>query len=283
MRISICTLALLGISAFGQSTFMSTSTEMDNHSVTVRLGAPHFGGPTVTGAPYSADRVSEHTQTLADGTHITQNRQTEHLVRDSQGRTRVERPLLQGPMMAANPDASELKLIEIHDPVAGYMYVIDEQNKVAHRFAMPAAPQRIPVKASDTVLAGQVSGGGGGGGTGSASGKMITPVLRPETSKPERLGSENIEGVLAEGTRTTTTWPINSQGNDRPMTDTSETWFSPELRMAVLSKNSSLRTGDNVTKLVNISRAEPDPSLMQPPAGFSIVDEKDSVTMTLKR
>src|SRR5262249_7772644 len=37
----------------------------------------------VPGQPYSADRVSEHSQTLADGTHIQQNREVSREYRDS--------------------------------------------------------------------------------------------------------------------------------------------------------------------------------------------------------
>src|SRR5690349_6070174 len=33
----------------------------------------HFGGKTITGAPYSATVITETTQTLSDGTHITRS------------------------------------------------------------------------------------------------------------------------------------------------------------------------------------------------------------------
>src|SRR5260370_38446495 len=47
------------------------------------------GGKVVTGAQFSAVGVSESTQTLADGNHITRKTQT-NLFRDSQGRFRKE-------------------------------------------------------------------------------------------------------------------------------------------------------------------------------------------------
>jgi len=51
----------------------------------------NFSLQAVVGHPYSADQVSEHVQTLADGTHITQAmQQTTKLYRDSAGRTRTE-------------------------------------------------------------------------------------------------------------------------------------------------------------------------------------------------
>jgi hypothetical protein len=93
----------------------------------------------------------------------------------------------------------------------------------------------------------------------------------PEISN-ENLGSQTIDGLLVEGTRTTTTWAVGSIGNDRPVTTTNERWFSRELGMEVLTKTSDLRTGDATMKLTNISRSEPDASLFQPPAGAEIVD-----------
>jgi hypothetical protein len=52
---------------------------------------PGLPGGAVTGAPYSAEEVTEHVQTLADGTHITQPSPKTIFYRDSLGRTRIER------------------------------------------------------------------------------------------------------------------------------------------------------------------------------------------------
>ena len=91
--------------------------------------------------------------------------------------------------------------------------------------------------------------------------------------KRENLGSQLIENVMADGTRTTQMWPAGSQGNDRPFETTSETWFSPELKLMVLNKHFDPRSGESTTKLININRAEPAASLFQPPADYKILDE----------
>jgi hypothetical protein len=70
-------------------------------------------GPTVTGAPYSGEEVSENVKTLADGTRLTQKMMARKVWRDAEGRTRTERPLGMGPNQAAMP-----LIIEITDPVA---------------------------------------------------------------------------------------------------------------------------------------------------------------------
>jgi hypothetical protein len=99
----------------------------------------------------------------------------------------------------------------------------------------------------------------------------------------ESLGSQLIEGVVVEGKKTTTTIQVGMQGNDRPMTSTSETWFSPELRMTVLSKSTSPTSGENTMKLINISRAEPDPALFQVPPDYKVVDEQGPFTVEFTR
>ncbi len=191
-----------------------------------------------------------------------------------------------GIVLGAHPP-EDFRLTEMSDPVAGLAYVLDDQNKVAHRITMmprQPGPPRI------SVGAGAGSGGGSsvpGGAEGLGAGGALPRVRADNPTQPqhtmEKLESKNIEGVIAEGTRNTTTWPVGSQGNDRPIVQTNETWRSAELKETVLSRNVDPRSGESVTKLINISRAEPDPALFQPPAGYTIVDEKDSFTITLKR
>jgi hypothetical protein len=44
--------------------------------------------------------------------------------------------------------------------------------------------------------------------------------------------------------------------------------------MPVLTTTSDPRRGENTMKFTNISRAEPDPSLFQPPDGYEILDQQ---------
>jgi hypothetical protein len=209
----------------------------------------------VTGAAYSAHQVSEHTRALADGGHVGSS-VTERQYRDFQGRTRTERPL------GTEQREGWLTIVEVRDPVAGFGYVLDDQNRIAHRFTMgPPPTKKIDV-----------------------SGRLVTPgaASQPHGST-ENLGSQSMEGLVVEGVRFTRIYPIGSQDNDRPLTETVEVWTSAELHLEVLAKTTSARNGETVRRLTNINRAEPDPSLFQPPADYAIVDEKDLFTMTLKK
>lgn len=259
---------------------------------------PGLPGGAVTGAPYSGEEVTERVQTLADGTHITQPPQKTVFYRDSQGRTRIERTisLPPGASIAAAP-----RIIEISDPVSGARYTLDPRSRTARKLSFPSAPpppppgttvtsQRLAVQAATPLFSpslpdSQPQSPPTPSGTTVTSQRLAvqaaTPAMppflpdsqakRPEFSR-ESLGTQTIEGVLAEGSRTTVTYPIGAVGNDRPITTVSETWTSPELKTVVLSKNSDPRNGDSTTRLTNISRLEPDPSLFEIPSDYEIVD-----------
>ena len=94
----------------------------------------------------------------------------------------------------------------------------------------------------------------------------------PDFASVETLPSQMIEGVKAEGKRTTTRIPAGAIGNDQDIFITSEVWFSPELQTVVLMKRNDPRVGESVMSLSNIQRNEPDPSLFQVPAGYTVRD-----------
>ena len=71
------------------------------------------------------------------------------------------------------------------------------------------------------------------------------------------------------GTSQYQTWAAGSQGNDRPFQVVNETWFSPDLKEMVLSKTIDPRSGENTTKLINISRNEPSAGPVYPARGLS--------------
>jgi hypothetical protein len=92
-------------------------------------------------------------------------------------------------------------------------------------------------------------------------------------TKTDDLGTQNIEGVICEGTRHVTTIPTGSIGNERPIEITYERWYSKDLGMVVSSKHSDPRFGEQTYTLKNIVRAEPDPSLFTVPREFKFMNE----------
>jgi hypothetical protein len=100
-------------------------------------------------------------------------------------------------------------------------------------------------------------------------GKEVEPTRRLES-----LGVQTFEGVQADVTRLTLTIPAGAEGNDGPLEIVSERWFSPELQIVVMARQSDPRVGEMVYRLTNIARSEPVRSLFEAPADFKLVEEK---------
>ena len=205
-----------------------------------------FGRNTVTGAPFSASFSQQTTQTLGDGNHI-QRTTTGTIARDGNGRTHQDLTLPAiGPWATSGTTPPHVVLIT--DPVAGMDYVLQTDRKILREF--PAPPS-----------------GKGGKGTG---GPPPFAQERQNESTTVSLGTQMVNGVSAQGTRTTRTIPAGAFGNEKPIVITVERWYSPDLQMNVLIKRSDPRTGDNVFQLTNIVRSEPEASLFQVPSDYTV-------------
>ena len=117
--------------------------------------------------------------------------------------------------------------------------------------------------------------------------RTTTPGHAPEGErvKPvkESLGKQMIEGVEAEGTRTTLTFPAGMMGNERPLNIVSERWYSPELQTVVLTKHSDPRFGETSYRLTNINRSEPARTLFEVPSDYTVRDAPQSFPRTMMR
>lgn len=300
-----CVLAvtlLAAATALAQAPDPVRNVERRVHIVTAGPGGPNqtfefvahemgFAGRTVTGAPFSGEGVTERVQTLADGNRIS-NKTTVKLYRDAEGRTRREHTL------PAFGDGQPRTMVNIHDPVAGVTWMLHPDEKIARKVAIrhmegdlllelkaakeagkEAAPdhdvvvleKRLEgVKKADKARRGDVfqyfpPGPGVG----------PMPVIEHFEAakydhKVETIGPQTIEGLKAEGTRTSFTMPAGAIGNERPIEVTSERWFSPELQMIVMSKHSDPRAGETTYRLTNISRSDPAKSLFEVPADYKV-------------
>jgi hypothetical protein len=241
-------------------------------------------------APYSATEESSRVQTLADGTHITQKPRVSKIYRDSQGRTRTEQSF-------CNFDPNDglvFTIVIIRDPVDGVGYVLDTQNHIAHRLTPSGdtKPQAASVPAAGSssqashvsVFSSNAPSGGTSIATSSATSTTgVALTTRADAVESESLGTQIMEGLTVEGKRTTTTVPINAEGNDQPIKIVRESWFSPDLKTTVLSKNNDPRVGENTFRLIDVNLSEPDPALFRPPADYKIVDDSSSVHIEYTR
>jgi hypothetical protein len=214
-------------------------------------------GRIIKNAPFSADIVTETTQTLPDGNHIRQTHTT-RLYRDSEGRTRTEQDLGTLNGLAASSDLP--RVIFINDPVAGVSYAL---NPSSH-----SATRSTSRQGSSTAVSSRAQGGKNAGNP---------PLWRAANGnnpnmKVESLGTQTIEGLPATGRRTTLTIPAGQIGNDQPIQVVTETWFSPDLQAVILSKHSDPRTGETVVSYKNVSRVEPSITLFEVPPDYTVTD-----------
>jgi hypothetical protein len=213
---------------------------------------PSQGRVELLNEPFSADAVTTSVRTLADGTHITRQTMTVKMYRDSAGRSRSDR--IPGKFMEGQPAPPTTILIS--DPIAGYSYVFDTANKIAHRAPFKSVRTDVPSDAPPPRVQAPVP---------------VANNLKPQF-KTEDLGTQTMEGLVVQGRRTTVTYPAGSMGNDRDITNVSEIWSNKELRLMILQTHSDPRNGETTTKMENLSRTQPDPSLFMPPPDYRIVD-----------
>ena len=251
----------------------------------------------VAGAPYSAEAVTEVVQQLADGNRIVRQNKAQ-ISRDSQGRTRREQGFAMFGPLVNGPRGSELRNVQISDPTAGTMVMLDLSSRTAHRMSEPPRVMlRNKIAGVNTNTAINVSGSAavrlekfefavpppearGGVMFNRAEAMSTMPGEKPVV---ESLGTQFMEGLAVEGTRTTLTIPAGQIGNELPINVVSERWFSPDLKVLMMSRQSDPRFGETTYRLTNVSRSEPSPQLFEIPAGFTVVDPEANRNMVIER
>jgi len=198
----------------------------------------------VQGSPYSAQAVTQFTQTLANGDHV-QRTTTASIARDSQGRTRVERSF--GAIGALSAGRGAGRTVMIFDPVAGVSYALNPASKTGTSMQIRAHPagSETRTQRSSTFQA---------------------------AAKTEDLGTQVIQGVTAQGKRVTRVIAPGQEGNEKEIDIVTETWYSPDLQVVVQSKTSDPRFGETSYQLTGLSRVEPDPALFTVPSGYAITE-----------
>lgn len=269
----------------------------------VFMASESFGGKVVKGAPYSAEAVTETIQTLSDGNRIV-NRITSSVYRDGEGRTRRDQTLKGLGIFGTREEP--LQTTFINDPVTGVTYSLDSRSQTAHKSVpfriewkkgAPGAPgegERFEIKvgsgpavSGNVIVAAPLGAapqigsrhplpdieefrGPVAGGPATATYIYRTKGEPNPNEVKEQLGKQMIEGVEAEGTRTTVTIPAGEIGNERAIQIVSERWYSPQLQLVVMTRHSDPRSGETTYKLTNINRTEPAKSLFEVPAGYTV-------------
>ena len=227
-----------------------------------------------TGVPVTIAFERKTLQTLADGTHISRTTH-EWFYRDSQGRTRMEYELNSPSGM---PQALRTNII-VNDTVAGQtiswntaqnapkLYTVTQFGRnldpsAANPGLRPAPVTPMPVTPMMTAAL--------------PSSPPQQPVMRPTTNR-ENLGTQDVHGAPCEATRTTTVYPVDMLGNDRPITVVREFCMSRQLGRNLSEHQDDPRTGLMTLTVTSLSRTDPDPALFQPPPDYTERPQPPSV------
>lgn len=286
--------------------------------VTAEMG---FEMGDVKGVPFTGEFVSETVQTLADGNRIKSSNTTSY-ARDGEGRSRREMSISAiGPWAGGEAHKSVFihdpvsKIDYVLDPqsktarkinigamtakavtgaapakvTATFTRKIETVNGqssvVEEKIEGPAdGPKRVMVYHADDAAKAEFTaperialpGGLVFQGDGNAS------TAAPNV-KTEKLGTRLIEGVEAEGTRTTVTIPAGQIGNELPLDTVSERWYSNELKTVVLTTRKDPRNGETTYKLTNLRRGEPARQSFEVPSDYKVSETVSDVNIIRMR
>ena len=211
--------------------------------------------PLITGQPYVGERVSTSTLRLADGTTI-QREGTSFEARNGQG-WMVSRIAFRGdPLM---PSRGEQFTTTIYDPntrTSTTWCTCGKSAKVKH-YGEPRRlpPEHIPNEDGMDVY---LSDGPG------------TSRMKYHT---EPLPSQMIMGIEARGSKSVRTIPAGVDGNDHDLTTTIESWYSPELKLALITIIDDPIKGLRKLEFRNLKRTEPDLAPYRVPPGYVLQDD----------
>lgn len=258
-----------------------TRQALDKFTIELKAATSGMVDPVVTGAPYSAVTTNETIQTLADGNRIV-NRTTYNVARDGQGRVRREEVREDGTVAS----------VMIMDPVANASYVLDPANRTARKVAL-LGPNVVSFRAasgsgwsavSSTAAKSEAAATAEMKARADAvnfvyAGNSVVTVAAATKMHVERepLGTQVMEGVAVEGTRNVSTIPAGAIGNERPIDTISEQWYSKDLQMTIMSRNADPRSGERTYRVTNVRRGEPDPTLFQVPADYTVKEPVNDV------
>jgi TonB family protein len=203
----------------------------------------------IPNASFFAKAELESTRTLTDGTTVT--RRTYNIIaRDLRGRTHNESRL----WMPADGSEPRLTYSVVYDPVTRARTFLYPATRLARQFIV-----KPPDDAATKTVA------------------IVDP--KAPTIQKDDLGTNLQDGLQLKGSREIRTYPLGSLGNDKPLTITTEYWYSADLQLNISVKRTDPRFGMQTVRVTNLHREEPDPSLFDVPADYKLVNENGPDTV----
>lgn len=202
--------------------------------------------PSTPNAPFTATVTTEWIRHLPDGSNITlKNHRT--VARDSKGRIFQERAYF---VPDDGKHESTITQTEISDPEAHEIYICKPVERVCR------LEQFYPASFASSLGAVVAQADSAAGGV-------------------ENLGKQTIEGLETVGSRETRVIEAATIGNDSPLLERREFWYSPQLGINLVTKRQDARFGSQQNfDVSNIALGEPDAKLFDVPADYKILDTR---------
>ena len=240
-------LIVMGTAAIAQSPAPCTEP--------VSLGALLLGSIPTVGAPYSATVRTTQDRIMPDGS-VVHGSVITYQARDSAGRTWQKRSLGCQP----GPDGVRRPVMQIlvYDPGTATTISWKEDDPAKMIRVVPTQPVRLPPVKMDK--------------------RDVADGLRAMEQMGwhvKDLGSREIAGVIANGTRTDQTVAVQP-GIDKPIHIVSEIWTYEGLNLQMLSIDDNSMQGRTVTEVVQLKQGYPYPALFVPPAGWKRVSTQSA-------
>jgi hypothetical protein len=206
---------------------------------------------SVAGFPFSAGVDAESIHYDSSGKMVALRFHSK-IYRDAKGRTRVEWNM--------KPVGETIEggwfMIDIFDPTTRTSIHLQPSVKMASKWRTPApgeAPEHV-CKASDFPR---------------IDPQMLAQIVVPKVAQDE-LAKGVIDGRSVRHGRESLTFPPGSHGQNSRMDRVTDYWFSEELQFYVLVKRRGPGKSQNVLRLTDVIRGEPQASLFAIPAEYTV-------------
>jgi len=221
----------------------------------------------IPGVPYTATVRVTVEKKQPDGTTV-RNVSGILSARDSNGKVRYEESL--GCFRDKDGRTYDMVNVTIGDPVAGtslqWRLGPSAQQKEAplhhqpEAFADPQLPLRVREWNYEYV--------------------ETVPGQPTRIVRGESIGNKVIHGIEVQGRRITATTPPVEQGNTQPTVVIHDWWISTTLGVVMAGTSDDSVRGHTEMELDNFTIGEPDPSVFQPPPGYTVRDQSTAQAAT---
>jgi hypothetical protein len=241
LRLPFSAVVIFGLAVGGSVSAQDAAMHAPDGGTRQRLESIDI--PPAANAPFRAVVTTEWTRIMPDGsTGTVKNHRT--VARDSLGRVFQERRYF---TPDGDKQTTRISEWDYQDPARHEMCVCRPDTKVCtiYKYDSPATVS-LP-------KAGPLANG------------MGTVTL-------ENLGKKTIDNVDVVGSREVTTLNAGVMGDEKPEPVVKEFWYSPQLKINVITKRFDPRASAMQSFVVgSISQAEPDAKLFEPPSEYRMV------------